>query len=138
MRGIRTQNLKMAGAWIVLFFLASGVHAVLFTVDRTDDDPSYATCSSVVDNDCSLRGAIIAANQFPGDDFINFDLEMNPPFFVGILFLAVPGSDEDGNLTGDLDITDGLTIDGSGWITIDAASANDRVVDILTTDTVTL
>jgi VCBS repeat-containing protein len=50
-------------------------YATPYTVDRTDDPdlsttPSAGACTVAVDNDCSLRGAITAANANAGDDTI--------------------------------------------------------------------
>ena len=46
------------------------VGATTFNVDRTDDVIASG-CNDGVPNDCSLRGAIIAANGSPGGDIIN-------------------------------------------------------------------
>lgn len=44
-----------------------------FTVDRTDDDGTFNACMIAANNDCTLRGAIVAANATPGTtDTINF------------------------------------------------------------------
>ncbi len=45
---------------VVLF--APAAHAATFTVDTTMDDPAKTTCDDATPNDCSLRGAVIAAN----------------------------------------------------------------------------
>jgi hypothetical protein len=50
--------------------------ATTYTVDRTDDPdltttPTAGACTAAA-NDCSLRGAISAANANAGDDTIDF------------------------------------------------------------------
>src|SRR5262245_21611005 len=74
-------------------------------VDRFDDDASATTCTDAP-NDCSLRGAIITANARPGADTINLP--------AGPYRLSISPVDEDTEATGDLDITDSLTIVGAG------------------------
>ena len=106
-----------------------------FTVNSTDDandlDPGNNLCVSFlivsppfVFPFCTLRGAIEEANSLPGPDIINL-----PP---GILNLSLAGTDEDDSATGDLDITESLTIIGQGAIrTIIDGAQLDRVIDIL-------
>lgn len=45
--------------------LAPLAQAATFTVDRTDDDAAAMACDAAGPNDCSLRGAILAANERP-------------------------------------------------------------------------
>lgn len=75
-------------------------------VDVSDPTPD-GTCDS-----CSLREAIQEANALPGPDVINL-----PP---GTYNLDIAGSDEDLGLTGDLDITDDVTIIGIGTTRIES------------------
>ena len=69
------------------------------------------------------------ANNTPGPDVINLP--------AGIYTLSITGTSEDDNQTGDLDITDSLTITGAGAATtiIDGDSI-DRVMHILNSTTV--
>jgi hypothetical protein len=100
--------------------------AATFNVDRTDD-----TATPCVEGagDCSLRGAIIAANQNPGLDTINIP--------AGEYILSIEGRFEDATATGDLDITDDVNIEGAGETqTIINASGIDRVIHILANATV--
>jgi CSLREA domain-containing protein len=107
--------------WLALLCVlaASPLLAVNFTVTKIAD-----TNDGVCDADCSLREAIVAANASPGADHIvlgnglTYTLSLGP---ADPSSTPVPGS-------GDLDITDALTIDGNGS-TIDGA-AIDRVFDI--------
>src|SRR5438128_7834324 len=97
-----------------LFTLASLLLAVapaaaaMFTVNDTADavdavlDGNCATAGGT----CTLRAAIQEANAHPGADTI-----MVP---AGTYLLTIEGRDEDAAVTGDLDITDDLTITGAG------------------------
>lgn len=104
---------------LLCLLVASPVLAANFTVTKVAD-----TNDGVCDSDCSLREAIVAANAAAGADHIilgsglTYTLTLGPADPSGTL---VPGS-------GDLDITDALTIDGNGS-TIDAALI-DRVFNI--------
>lgn len=73
-------------------------------VDRTDDEPSASACVAGVPADCSLRGAILNANRTPGPATIELP--------AGLYRIDVVGANEDGAESGDLDITDDLTITG--------------------------
>src|SRR5207248_424021 len=57
----------------------------------------------------SLRDAILGANATPGADVITLP--------AGTYTLTIAGADEDAGATGDLDITDDLTINGAGAAT---------------------
>ena len=78
------------------------IQAAEFTVTRPDDPPPDGCQPS----DCSLREAIIAANNVPGADTITLP--------AGDYRLAIEGASEDAAATGDLDITDDLTLMGAG------------------------
>src|SRR5215213_4984571 len=98
-----------------------------FTVDRTDDTAAATACTAAP-NDCSLRGAIIAANADPGADPVIINLQ---PATTYNLTLA-NATQENAAATGDLDITTSLhtvTIagggsSGPGATVIDAAGLN--------------
>lgn len=51
-----------------LVFTADLAEAAVFQVDRSDDAPAATTCDGATPNDCSLRGAIIAANAAAGSE----------------------------------------------------------------------
>src|SRR5438552_3603845 len=88
---------------------ASGTMAANFAVDSTADAvdarPGDGACATLA-GQCTLRAAIQETNARPGADSISV-----PP---GTYVLAIPGAGEDASATGDLDITDDLTITGSG------------------------
>lgn len=84
------------------------------------DDPAPDGCS---ETDCSLREAIIAANSAPGPDSIALG--------VGTYELTIPGTPGDAS-TGDLNITEDLTIAGTGvsWTLLSGAQVGDRILDV--------
>ncbi len=112
--------------WLVGAFLlvAPARAGATFVVDRTDDDVAAIACTSA-SNDCSLRGAIIAANALLGDDAIVLP--------SGIYTLTLSGAGEDNAATGDLDLRDNVTLIGAGAdSTIVSGNDLDRVFHVLT------
>ena len=89
------------------------VFVVTKTVDTND-----GICTS---DDCSLREAIITANNCPGHQTIQLP--------AGGYRLTLLGAGEDAALTGDLDITDDLTIQGEGVPSIHGQD-DDRTIDV--------
>jgi hypothetical protein len=91
-----------------------------FNVDRTDDTAAATACTAAA-NDCSLRGAIIAANTNLSADPVVINLQAGTTYNLTI----TNATQENAALTGDLDITTTLhsvTIAGGGSSTIiDAA-----------------
>lgn len=93
------------------------------TADLADAVPGDGTCETATGNGlCSLRAAILEANALAGPDAIIVP--------AGTYALGIPGDLENGGLTGDLDITDSVTIrgDGSSSTILDGAGI-DRVFD---------
>src|SRR4051812_19567522 len=66
-----------------------------------DDDPPVEGCQP---GDCTLREAILAANAHPGADIVELGEHE--------VMLMIAGEGEDEGQTGDLDITDSVTITG--------------------------
>ena len=100
---------------------------VQFTVNSTSDsaasNPGDGVCDDGAGN-CTLRAAIMEANSLAGPDTITLP--------AGILTLSIAGTGEDAAATGDLDITDDLTLNGAGQeSTIIDGGTFDRVFDIL-------
>ena len=58
----------LAIAWALL--VPTGVGARVLMVDTTADDNSLTACLDGTPSDCSLRGAITAANANPGTDTV--------------------------------------------------------------------
>ncbi len=114
---------------------------VFSPIVRATDIPVAADAPDGVDSDtqCSLREAISNANfdvvafedcpAGEGDDVILLEAD-------GVYNLTATGSEENGNLTGDLDITNNLTITTNGGMaTIDASPLSvmgepDRIIEI--------
>ncbi|MEX1245345.1 MAG: choice-of-anchor Q domain-containing protein [Thermoanaerobaculia bacterium] len=108
--------LSLAATLLVLVLPASG-RAATFTVTKTTD-----TADGICDADCSLREAVIAANALLGADTVVVP--------AGTYTLTIPGASENAAATGDLDVSDALTISGagSGSTTINGGGL-DRVLD---------
>jgi CSLREA domain-containing protein len=111
---------------LVVSLLGSAVtvtpaRAASFTVTKTADTNDGA-CNA----DCSLREAISAANASAGADTITL-----PPGTYQLTLANGGGANEDGNASGDLDILDSLTINGSGSAStfIQAGTNNSNGID---------
>jgi hypothetical protein len=94
--------------------LARDVRAGTFTVDTTVDDPALPTCDDAASNDCSLRGALIAANA-AGE---HCDIQLPPgTYTTSVLsfcpFVSAFGGTESFSAT-TLCITGNVSIIGSG------------------------
>src|SRR5919106_2814919 len=100
-----------------------------FAVTRFDD-PVPDGCAPA---DCSLREAIIAANNTPGRDSITLK--------AGMYVLTISKTSPDA-ISGDLDISDDLVITGSGatstTISGGGDTVGDRVIDVFNPATVSL
>ena len=102
----------------------SATFTVNSTVDAVDADPGDGVCETAVAGQCTLRAAVMEANAFPGSDTIQVA--------AGNYLLTILGENEDLSATGDLDITEELTITGAGQATtiVDGNQA-DRIFHIL-------
>ncbi|HEX5036568.1 MAG TPA: choice-of-anchor Q domain-containing protein [bacterium] len=94
--------MKSLLAAVIACFAVSTASAAEFVVTKTADTAD-GSCDT---SDCSLREAVIAANGQAGDDVITLP--------AGLYILKLDGSGEDLAATGDLDVTDTLTVNGSG------------------------
>jgi hypothetical protein len=94
-----------------IFPLGTQAAPLILIVDRFDDPtyPTGSTCTGADPNDCSLRGAIIAANGNLGPDTITLP--------NGTYLLNEVGTGEAEAHDGDLDIRGVLTINGGGQAT---------------------
>jgi len=101
----QSRSALIAVAWLLLWQWGLMVaQAAEFVVTRLDD-PQPNQCLPA---DCSLRSAIIAANNNPGADTITFQAAK------GTYQLKITGLGENVAATGDLDVLDSLTIKGKG------------------------
>lgn len=115
--------LVVLGLGVVMWSPGRVVEAATYVVDTTTDNAGLTACTASP-GDCSLRGAIIAANAAGGADTITVP--------AGTYNLTIDGDDENANATGDLDITSDLTITGnSAATTIIDGNAIDRVLDLI-------
>ena len=109
----------------LLLVLSKSVYSANIVVNTTDDELN-------TDGDCSLREVIQAANTDTAIDGCTAGSgtdTINVP--AGIYILSIPGTGEDANVTGDLDITSNLTINGAGVAsTIVDGGSIDRVIEI--------
>src|SRR5215813_12112851 len=101
--------------------------AKLFNVNSTQDavdvNPGDGICATAT-GECTLRAAIQETNALPGADEI---------FVPGAVYtITIPGALEDCAASGDLDITDDVTIRGAGaQATIVDGGGLDRVFQVL-------
>jgi CSLREA domain-containing protein len=109
-------------------FAAGGAHAVTFNVNDTNDivdaNPGDGICATAAGpTHCTLRAAIQEANQTSG-------AIVSVP--AGPYYLGIPPTGNDGDDSGDLNITSSMTITGAGsaTTTIDAAGIAGRVMTI--------
>jgi len=114
--------------------LPQATPAATFTVNSTRDDndisPGDGVCVTA-GHDCTLRAAIREANALAGTDTITLPAGRFP--------LLIQGATEDAGMTGDLDITDDVVINGAGeTATIIDGKRIDRVFDVHSAAHVTL
>lgn len=100
----------------------AGIFNVNTTVDLPDDGLAVTACHTSAGS-CSLRAAIMKANQASGSSIIYVP--------AGTYTLTIPPSGSNGDNTGDLNITNSIAIIGQGaGRTIISAAEIDRVLDI--------
>ena len=117
-------------------FLFTGVApAAIFQVnltvqDHVDDDPGDGVCDIPTGGFCTLRAAIMEANALPGPDIIILPGNAT-------IQLTRTGTNENASATGDLDITESVSIgtfveDTEDYPTVQANFNDDRVFDVRT------
>ncbi len=101
----------------------AAVFPVDSTLDAVDASPGDGICATG-SGDCTLRAAVQEANALAGADSVTLP--------AGTVLLALSGSGEDFAATGDLDVTEALTIEGQGaaLTTIDGNDL-DRVLHVV-------
>src|SRR5690349_19173169 len=94
---------------IAAYWFASAASAATFTVnsnsDAVDATPGDGICKTAAST-CTLRAAIQESNKLAGADTVIVP--------AGTYTLTIAGRGETAAATGDLDITDSLTITGAG------------------------
>jgi cysteine-rich repeat protein len=119
-----------AAALVFLGSTAAWSQAVFLVADQSDaPDTNLAdNICKTAGNTCTIRAAVQQANATPGVDTI-----LIMPYTTGAYTLSITGTGEDAAATGDLDITEALTINavaGSGSVIIDGGLI-DRVFHVI-------
>ncbi len=124
--GLRRVRVPCLITWVIICL---GVpvpgHAASFDVDSTadtpDDNPGNGICADASDR-CTLRAAIQEANALAGSDSIVLRAET---------YTLSGAAGDDLTLSGDLDITENVTITGTGTAsTVIDGGGVDRIFDI--------
>jgi CSLREA domain-containing protein len=119
-RNKRSHEDKMKKSLPVFFFailFSQNAWAATFTVttsaDLVDDKPGDGICKTALTiPHCTLRAAIMEANALSGSDTI--ELDGLSTYKLGLADTS--STDEDSAKTGDLDVTDSVTINGNDAI----------------------
>lgn len=112
---------------VLTCLLSAAANASTFPVDSlldgVDQTPGDGVCQTTVGT-CTLRAAVMEANAWPGTDEIELP--------AGVFTFSLDGEGEDGALTGDLDLTESVTVIGQGsdLTAIDAAQL-DRIFELV-------
>ena len=114
---------------------AAATFVVNSTADRVDISPGNGSCDTgnLVNGspECTLRAAVQEANALAGTDTINVP--------SGTYTLTIAGTNENAAATGDLDLTDGVTIVGAGaGSTIIDGNGADRIFETVGTLTASI
>lgn len=105
-------------------------YSVTSTLDSVDVSPGDGVAADA-NGKATLRAAVMDANALAGADTITLG--------AGVFTMSLPGRGENAALTGDIDITGNLTIDGAGaGQTILDAALLDRFFHVLAGKTLTL
>jgi CSLREA domain-containing protein len=92
--------------------------------DVVDANIGDGSCETANPGECTLRAAVQEANALPGTDTVSIP--------AGTYTLAIAGAVENAASTGDLDITDDLTVVGAGMgATVVDASSLDRAFHVV-------
>ncbi|UCH52234.1 MAG: hypothetical protein JSW09_06200, partial [Pseudomonadota bacterium] len=117
-----TARAALVGTLLFAFPARALNFTVNSTLDVVDANLGNGVCADAAGN-CTLRAAIQESNQSAGADTITLP--------AGVFTLSLSGTGEEIAATGDLDITDNLTIAGAGALsTIIDGGGLDRVFDI--------
>ncbi len=118
---------------ITALFFAVISNAAIFQVNLTDVDnidvnPGNGVCKIPGIDFCTLRAAVMEANALPGTDIIVLPGE-------ALIVLTIDDAGDNSAASGDLDVTDNLTIGSfiepiEDFPTVTALGINDRVFDV--------
>lgn len=123
----RNCSMKLAFALVAALAFPKESLAVVFNVKETQDKLDFVACTPQTPNTCSLRSAIIWANQLPGVDTI----QLGPGVYTLTLVGTEPTILSNSTIRNDLDITDSVVIRGAGTSsTIIDGSGKMRIFDI--------
>ncbi len=114
----RLMIIMVLGLILAVLSACSPVCVPAYTVTKTNDT-NDGVCSG---SDCSLREAVDNGNACPGPQTIHLP--------AGGYILTITGAEEDANATGDLDITDDLSILGVGAPSVDGGGI-DRAFEVI-------
>ena len=137
----RRRAWKLPSALLGAAFLSGGgvpawgavqTFVVNSTADVANSSPTSKVCATAGTNPvCTLRAAIQASNANSGTDTISLP--------AGVYTLTIAGRNEDAAATGDLDITDAVTVTGAGaGSAIIDGNGIDRVFDVFASGTTTI
>jgi CSLREA domain-containing protein len=122
---MRAVLLACVGVAMLASPAAAATFVVNSTADTVDADTGVPACADARGK-CTLRAAIMQANFTAGADVIKLP--------AGTFKLTRPGNNEDGDVLGDLDVTDSVTLVGKGAaktiIDGNGAVTKDRVLQI--------
>ena len=133
----RSRRVLVAGLLLAAVLLAAhhpalpvqaATFAVTSTADAVDASPGDGMCATAMGEGCTLRAAIQEANAAPGADLIRLP--------AGVYALTLIGYNEDAAATGDLDLTDDVTLVGAGAAITSIAITSSSDPAFLTTDRV--
>lgn len=126
---------RVVASWMTSLFLslsAATASAAVFNVnvtifDAVDTNPGDGICRISSGDFCTLRAAVMEANQLPGTDIIVLPGSST-------ITLSIAGFDNT-PASGDLDILDNViigtfTVDETDYPTIDAGALNNRIFEI--------
>lgn len=109
---------------------ATSTFTVTSTLDAVDANPSDGVCATTA-GQCTLRAAIQQANALTGADTISIP--------AGTYTLTIPRTTESDPASGDLNITQDVTLNGGGAATtIIDGGQQDRVLTVAQGSTVTI
>ena len=127
MQGIKLLYTLLVCCMAMVLCLSQGAEAAIFKVNSTDDIVDVAPGNGICMTGtgvCTLRAAVQEANALPGADEIRLK--------AAVYRLTLTGAGENLAATGDLDITDSVTIKGKGaTLTVVDGHHSDRVFQVI-------